>query len=568
MSAKKNNPKIVDIQSRLDAHVFLNELQAVFFRPGAQINEAQKVLEEACDEIGEEALIVELCRKLVTHENDNTSYLVWALEEMGGPQTVQHLQQIVDDPQTRHKIRMDAAYVLTALGQPVEGLQIKAQLSEGFQGLLNEAEETLSQITPEERVFTLIELLNSLEAGVGAQNSAELYASLIAGLQAETHPLAADLLWVLSMFRASEEVQQSARQALLKSQQMPTQRMVDGIGACRFDKGYYADDDKTDPSQGQILVSAKLPSGRCILFSFLIDYTFWGGGVKDFSVFPNQSQEDIQDIVSHFDMGVLKVRQIDAAQTQKRIREALQANAQHNRPIPLTYRGYHQMVVQIFFDGEPFIDLPSKDDEAQSPLPGKAGQVEHLIQSAMQEAVFSPEQITNARMLWRDFFQTKNPSIRKPEVWAASVDYVIGLLEDRTDQTQQTTAERYGVSAASISKRYYDICSDFLNFQSDAIAYKTDKAPVSFDPSDLSDFMDEDMLADLFDEGNEPSYEGYLAAYQIQGKGRPKLSKEELGDYMLEFGALYENEDDLNPEQEARMKELAHLLLFDMDDLF
>ncbi|MBT5831991.1 MAG: hypothetical protein HOH77_17525 [Candidatus Latescibacteria bacterium] len=567
MSAKKNNPKIVDIQSRLDATVFLNELYTVFFRAGAEINEAQKVLAEACDQIGEEALIVELCRKLTTLENDNTSYLVWALEEIGGPQTVQHLQRIVDAPQTRHNIRMDAAYVLTMLGQPVEGLQIKAQLSEGFQSLLNEAEETLSKVAPEERVFALIELLNSLEAGVGAQNSAELYAALIAGLQAETHPLAADLLWVLGMFRASEEIQQSAKQALLKSQQTPTESMVDGIGKCRFDRGYYADDHKTDPSQGQILVSAKLSSGHYILFSFLIDYAFWGGGVKDFSVFPNQSQEDIQDIVSQFDMGVLEIRQIDATQTQKRIREALQANAQHNRPIPSAYRGYHQMVVQVIFDGEPFIELPSLYDEAQSPLSGKAGQVENLIQSAMQEAAFSPAQITNARMLWRDFFQTENPTIRKPEVWAASVDYVIGLLEGQADQTQQTTAKRYGVSAASISQRYFDIYGDFLNFQNGAIAYKTDKALVSFDPSDLLDLIDEDMLSDFFDEGDEPDYEGYLAAYQGHGKGRPKLSKEELEEYMLEFGVLYENEDDLNPEQKARMKELAHVLLFDLDDL-
>lgn len=568
MSAKKNNSKIVDIQSRLNSNVFLNELHRVFYRPGGEINEAQKVLAEACDEIGEDALIVELCRQLIVRENDNTSHLVWALEEIGGPQTVQHLQRMIDDPQTQHKSRMDAAYVLTMLGQPVEGLQIKAQLSEGLQDLLDEAENTLSQIAPEERAFALIELLNSLEAGIGAQNSSALYASIIAGLQTKKHPLSADLLWVLSMFRASEEVQQSAKQALLKSQQTPTQSMVDGIQACQFDRGYYSDDDATDPSQGQILASAKLPSGHYILFSFLIDYTFWGGGVKDFSVFPNQSQEDIEDIVSHFDMGVLKVREIDVAQTQKRIRKALQANAQHNRPIPVAYRGYHQMVVQIFFDGEPFIELPSRDDETQSPLSGKAGQVESLIQSAMQEAAFSPEQITNARMLWRDFFQTENPSIRKPEVWAASVDYVIGMLEGRSDQTQETTAKRYGVSAASISQRYFDIYGDFLNFQNGAIAYKTDKAPVSFDPLDLPDFIDEDMLSDLFGEDDEPDYEGYLNAYQQYGKGRPKLSKKEFEAYLFEFGALYENEENLMPDQKKRMQELEHLLLFDVEELF
>lgn len=567
MATQKNNPKIFDIQSRLNANVFLNELQTVFCRPGGQISQAQMVLEEACDEIGEEALIGALCRQLAVRENDNTSYLVWALEEMGGPQTVAHLQRMIDDPETDPKSCKDAAYVLMMLGQPVEGFHLKADLSEGLGGLLDEAEKNLSQVAPEERAFVLVELFTHLEKSVGGQNLTELYDALVTGLQTETHPLSADLLWVLGMFKAPEQIQHAARQALLKIQKTPTQEMVDGILKGQIDAAYYADDQTAESSQGQILVSVKHPSGRYTIFSFLIDYTFWGGGAKDFFVFSNQSQEDVQDIVSQFDMGILKVREMDAAQIQKRIREAFQANLLHNRPIPPDYRAYHQLVVHLLFDGEPFVELPSLEDEAQSVLPHKAGQVDRLIQSTMQEAAFTTAQITNARMLWRDFFQSEAPTIRKPEVWAASVDYVIGLLEGRADQTQQTTAKRYGVSAASISQRYFDIYGDFLNFQNGAIAYQTDKAPDSFDLSDLSDLIDEDMLSDLFDEEAEASYEAYLAAHKKHGKGRPKLSKKELDETVREFSALYENEDDLTPTQKKRLQALEHILLFDVDGL-
>ncbi|GAC90591.1 XRE family transcriptional regulator [Anoxybacillus flavithermus NBRC 109594] len=62
------------------------------------------------------------------------------------------------------------------------------------------------------------------------------------------------------------------------------------------------------------------------------------------------------------------------------------------------------------------------------------------------------------RIIWRQYCRTKNPNIRKPEVYAAALHYI--LLETALQEEwmpQKQLANMYGVSASTLSKRIDDL---------------------------------------------------------------------------------------------------------------
>ncbi|MCX8003168.1 MAG: SEC-C metal-binding domain-containing protein [Anoxybacillus mongoliensis] len=62
------------------------------------------------------------------------------------------------------------------------------------------------------------------------------------------------------------------------------------------------------------------------------------------------------------------------------------------------------------------------------------------------------------RIIWRQYCRAKNPNIRKPEVYAAALHYI--LLETALQEewmSQKQLANMYGVSASALSKRIDDL---------------------------------------------------------------------------------------------------------------
>ncbi len=199
------------------------------------------------------------------------------------------------------------------------------------------------------------------------------------------------------------------------------------------------------------------------MFSFLIDTAHWGGAIKDFFLKPSTGPEEFAEIIQMSNQQGIPMVPINAKNVRRRLAQALRANIHNARPIPLEYRRFHRLIARTLFEGKASVQLPSLESEAHSPLPGKAGAVEELLRDTMPAANFDAQQTLNGRMLWRDFYQFHAPRISKLEVWAAAVVYIIGWIEGLRDQTQQVVAQRYGISAGSVSKRAGEIGTEFLD---------------------------------------------------------------------------------------------------------
>jgi len=83
-------------------------------------------------------------------------------------------------------------------------------------------------------------------------------------------------------------------------------------------------------------------------------------------------------------------------------------------------------------------------------------QVEKLFVEGMEHSEFGVPEIIRAVRLWRQFKERASPTHRRPEVYAAAVEYVMALFGFYGD-SQVQIAERYGVSPSSISSKWHEI---------------------------------------------------------------------------------------------------------------
>lgn len=82
----------------------------------------------------------------------------------------------------------------------------------------------------------------------------------------------------------------------------------------------------------------------------------------------------------------------------------------------------------------------------------QCGAVAIKISENMQ-GVYEDQQIFTALHLWNDYCSFASPIVRKPEVWSAAVEYCMASFLEKTEITQSTLSQKYGVSEASISQR-------------------------------------------------------------------------------------------------------------------
>jgi hypothetical protein len=91
------------------------------------------------------------------------------------------------------------------------------------------------------------------------------------------------------------------------------------------------------------------------------------------------------------------------------------------------------------------------------PEPGYAA-VANRVQDGLNALGYGPKQQRGALKLWYDFCSKEQPSIRKTAVWAATVIYAFGRLENEKVVRQQDLAWQYGVSSSTISARFRLLC--------------------------------------------------------------------------------------------------------------
>ena len=82
--------------------------------------------------------------------------------------------------------------------------------------------------------------------------------------------------------------------------------------------------------------------------------------------------------------------------------------------------------------------------------------VERLFVAGMEDSEFGVPEIVRAVRMWREFRERANPISRRPEVYAAAVEYIMVLFGFYGD-SQASIGRRYGVSPASISSKWHEI---------------------------------------------------------------------------------------------------------------
>lgn len=572
---QKPRGKVVDLRGRLGLAPLLDELVAIFAQTDRDLGDASAALQRGIGNFGPEEVVRELCRRLrhLPTDHDSTPF-VWALEQIGDRSAIEPLREMVEARQLAPRIRTDAAMVLHSLGEKVDLEALPAPGPEDaqdiLQKILDDTDRQLAQVEPQERAFALTDLFDEIGRFMGQDTNEEMLQVLMRALARQENPLAADMLWTLSEFGPSDEVRADASQGLaqmLRSGLAPNPRMVTGTFAGDFGQAF-ASATGSDPDQGQLLFTWEQEPGRLLQFSFLLDFAHWAGGIKDFFVRPGSRPEEIEEVMDASREQGVPLVEITEADARRRIARAVQANIDHARPFPVDYRRWHTLVVRTLFGGIFPVDLPSPRSEAYSPLPGKAGAAEGLLRQAMPEAGFDHQQVVNACMLWRDFYQSHHPRITKAEVWAASVAYIIGCIEGRRDQTQQVVARQYGVSAGSVSARSGDVWDLFLDVERGSLAYASEK--VRQDP--LADALDalDNLLEDMSpEEAAEEDmllqFQDYVADRQRFGAGIRELEFDEFRALTEELDNLTELEGEagLSPAQLRRRQELERLLLLD-----
>ena len=564
--------KIVDMRGRLGANATLDELEQIFALGNRNLDDASTVLQGGLHTFGAEEMVDGLCRRLIRLEpQDDSTALVWALEEIGDQATIEQMQRISQTPDLALHIRTDAAVVLHALGEAIDLETLPTPEPEDIhqilQKILDDTERQLHQVQPEERAFMLDEMFDEIGRFTIQDNGPDMLQTLVHALGEQEKSVAADMLWVLREFGVEEEIRNLIDRNLEKMRWrnlIPNPEMTTATYEGRFDRAFISDMGQK-ASQLQLLISWEQRPDQLILFSFLIDLTYWGGGVKDFFLKPSTRNDELDEIIQVSKRQDIPMVAINAAETRRRLGQALQANIHHARPLPPEYRRFHRLIARTLFDGAAPVQLPTLTTEARSPLSGKAGAVEDLLHDSMPTAGFDSEQTLNGRMLWRDFYQLHTPRISKVEVWTATVAYIIGWIEGDKERTQKAVAAHYGVSAGSISKRAGEIWNHFLDVEQGPIAYASEKARSGPVAEEMVDEKLNFAELDQYENELETDYREYLEEYEKVDTKSRKLSRpefEQLTDE-LDFLAALDELENLTRDQSKRLQEVEQLLLLD-----
>lgn len=101
-------------------------------------------------------------------------------------------------------------------------------------------------------------------------------------------------------------------------------------------------------------------------------------------------------------------------------------------------------------------ETPAPDNEklaeASEEIDDKYTAVTELVKANAETEV-----IEEAEKLWSEYISESKPAIRKEEIYAAALDYLVSKDIKGNASTQAETAKKYGVSPGSLSSRYREM---------------------------------------------------------------------------------------------------------------
>ncbi|MEW6275167.1 MAG: hypothetical protein AB1556_08650, partial [Bacillota bacterium] len=117
-------------------------------------------------------------------------------------------------------------------------------------------------------------------------------------------------------------------------------------------------------------------------------------------------------------------------------------------------------IVSAFLD-EYHKEFPERSPSASNNYPWlspECAQVADRVAEDLTGRGYNRRQIDAAMRLWSDYCLLAHPSFRKAAVWVASVVYTMARLELDKKVNQHVLAEKYGVSASTISANFRTLC--------------------------------------------------------------------------------------------------------------
>lgn len=109
------------------------------------------------------------------------------------------------------------------------------------------------------------------------------------------------------------------------------------------------------------------------------------------------------------------------------------------------------------FYGQRAVNLPPEGQTDYWPSP-ECAEVASQVAEDLKRRGYNHQQVASALRLWSDYCALAQPSFRKTSAWVASVVYTMARLEFDQGVNQHDLAEKYGVSASTISANFRALC--------------------------------------------------------------------------------------------------------------
>ena len=580
--AKKRQKRTTDrpdnVTDRLLVKIELDALEATF-RDGERSAAVAEMLDDLFDKFDEADIEAELLRRLRSMElGEDPTPTIWALGEIADEGTISKLWDIVRAPDVPLHVKSVTLVVLENEGEEIAPSDIMAPLSSADS---EESERMLRQSLAEivrmvvnarssDELMQMISTIEGMEKVVPGGD--EVFFHIIELLLEQRDQNAATFLHALSTLSSSRELQNAARDALSVLEEQGI--VADPVLTQMFEESEfhtaYASDESVLQDQQQIFGAWKREEDKIQALVFLIDFQELNGAIKDFFLTRNMTRRELMRMVHKAETAGIPMVELTLDELRNKVKTALEVSARTGHTLPEEYEKHRAFVENMLNLG------PAAEEPSETPLKvedmeeewGPPDEVEQLFTESMVEADYSEKQILNARRLWRDFREKVAPRIRKPEAWAAGVEYAIVTLDLVPGETQQSLAEKYDVSKFSISTKYRDILSAVSVLSSDPRYTLSDDVLDEEDWDEEENWDEEEDWDEEEEDWEEEDYQEYLELYKQQGKGHRKLSKEEFirfdGEMMdlLTWKALRP----LTKRERKRIKELSDLLLI-KDDL-
>ncbi len=161
-------------------------------------------------------------------------------------------------------------------------------------------------------------------------------------------------------------------------------------------------------------------------------------------------EPDHDEIAASYAHCLARVGQLDGALTLARIAFQLAPrNRDHARLVSWIERGAPP--------GEKATPIEAGERRSRRSDVPKIEAVVEALERGMRESGYSADQVDRARHLWSDYAEGRRVRVRKPEAYAAALEYAMALILRRRGVTQAKIARRYGIAPGTLSSRYHAI---------------------------------------------------------------------------------------------------------------